>query len=107
MVEQYAYRESRFTLLWQEAIVDNIRFIKIPPRGAGDTSTIGADATFPTQSQSQTQTLLPANNQSEDGNLGSLLTYSETFAGRPIAFRDAMMAIIGGLTPTAVNDNDE
>lgn len=104
MVEQYAYRESRFTLFWQGIAVGTVRFIKSSPGGAGDTRTIGANTTLPTRHQ--TQTLLPVNNQSEDGCLGDSLTYSATFVGRPIAFRDAMMAIIGGLTLTAVNDKD-
>lgn len=115
MVSTYAYRESRFTLLWKKADVGMVEFLKDPPGGPGDTSTIGADVTFPhqpqsqnqTQNQTQTQTLHPVDNRSEAGSLGSELQYSATFSGRPVAFKDAMMAIIGGLTVTAVNDKDK
>lgn len=92
-----------------------VAFLKDPLGGAGDTSTIGANAAIPnqpqpqpqSQNQTQTETLLPVDDRSEAGSLGSAIQYSATFTGRPVAFRDAMMAIIGGLTVTAVNDKDK
>jgi len=92
-------------LLCQGVEVGTVRFRRITPGARGDSSTIGGNATLPTQNQ--IRILLSADRCSEDGGLGNSLTYSATFVGRDVVYRDAMMAIIGGLTLTAVNDKDE
>jgi len=105
MVENDAFRKWRFTLLWQDIVMGSIWFISTSPPGVA--ATINGNGISPTQNH--TETLLSAGGHSEAGStsLGSSVSYSAGFVGRSIAFRDAMMAIVGGLTITATNDEDQ